>query len=271
MSFLVFFLCVLIRTYINWKNESVYLHFSFAGFIHICTTSLLVTGATLASLVAFGFNIRPLLTLGSVSTLAIGFAAQSTVANIVSALSLYTSRPFIRGDQIILQTMSGSTVVKGTVEQILPMQTIITTDAGHPLFVHNKDIVSSYLIINTSRQKQASAKSSAQHALDTTITVRYCDVDATLPIMKEITRVLKTNPNLRQDVSCGCSLKEFSLLGPVLSIKCTLNRDAASRKSLEFAGIMLEAERVVRKHGAFLATQEVVPLPPTLVEEGTAT
>lgn len=92
-----------------------------------------VVAATLFSLTALGINVKPLLALGSVSTLAIGFAAQSTVSNVVSAFSLYTARPFIAGDRIQLRTMTGATVVAGTVHKILPMHTIIQTDNGPPV------------------------------------------------------------------------------------------------------------------------------------------
>ena len=92
-----------------------------------------VVAATLTSLNALGINIAPVLALGSVSTLAIGLAAQSTVSNVVAAFSLYASRPFIAGDRVTLKSMGGSTVVAGTVQRILPMHTIIKTDAGTPM------------------------------------------------------------------------------------------------------------------------------------------
>ena len=89
-----------------------------------------VLAATLLSVAVAGINIKPILALGSVSTLAIGFASQSIVANMVSAFSLYTSRPFIAGDRVVLKTMSGATVVAGTVQKIMPMHTIIKMDDG---------------------------------------------------------------------------------------------------------------------------------------------
>ena len=39
-------------------------------------------------MVAFGVNVQPLLTFGSISTVAVGFAAQSTMQNVVSALQI---------------------------------------------------------------------------------------------------------------------------------------------------------------------------------------
>jgi MscS family membrane protein len=44
---------------------------------------------------------------------AVGFAAQSTMQNVVSALQIYSTRPFIVGDRVQLKSMSGSTIVAG--------------------------------------------------------------------------------------------------------------------------------------------------------------
>ena len=49
---------------------------------------LIVGFASVAGLGAIGIDIRPLLALGSVSSLVAGLAAQTTLSNLVSALSL---------------------------------------------------------------------------------------------------------------------------------------------------------------------------------------
>ena len=79
-------------------------------------------GATMSSLIILGVDIGPMLAFGGASTLAIGLAAQSTVSNLVAALSLYTSRAFIKGDRVQFKSMSGSTVVAGMVLDIQPMK-----------------------------------------------------------------------------------------------------------------------------------------------------
>jgi len=72
-------------------------------------------GAALSSLIILGVDIGPMLAVGGASTLAIGLAAQSTVSNLVAALSLYTSRSFIKGDRVQFKSLGGSTVVAGYV------------------------------------------------------------------------------------------------------------------------------------------------------------
>lgn len=48
----------------------------------------IVAAAVLANCSNFGINLQPLLAFGSISTVAVGFAAQSTMANVVSALQI---------------------------------------------------------------------------------------------------------------------------------------------------------------------------------------
>ena len=55
---------------------------------------LLAVGV-LSGLHAFGLNIQPLLAVGGVSGVAIGFGAQNLTSNAISGLILYLTRPFV--------------------------------------------------------------------------------------------------------------------------------------------------------------------------------
>ncbi len=222
-----------------------------------------VVATTFISLTAVGIDVKPLLALGSVSGLAIGFAAQSTVANVVSAFSLYTSRPFIAGDRVQLKTMNGQNVVSGTIDKILPLHTILKTDNGTPIFIHNKDMAGTLLVINESRILQ-SATTPALPSLDQTITVRYQDVDKVGAIQKQVTEWMKAHPDRLPGAACKCTLQGFNSMGAVLSIKATLKRDADSRKSQVFTDILLFAENAVRRNGAYLAMDPEIEMPPPL-------
>jgi small-conductance mechanosensitive channel len=219
-----------------------------------------VVATTLISIKAMGFNIQPLLALGSVSTLAIGFAAQSVVANVISAFSLYASRPFVAGDRVMLKTMSGGLVVSGTVERIMPMYTVIQTDTGCPIFVRNKDVASSLLVVNESKMLR-SETTPALPTLDTTVTVRYKDVDIIPAVQEEVTKWMKAHPDMLPGATCKCALKEFSTFGPVLQVKCTLKREADSRKSRVITEILMKVENTVREKGGFLALERGLELP----------
>lgn len=55
---------------------------------------LLAVGV-LTGLHAFGLNIQPLLAVGGISGVAIGFGAQNLTSNAISGLILYLTRPFV--------------------------------------------------------------------------------------------------------------------------------------------------------------------------------
>src|SRR3546814_6385261 len=69
--------------------------------------SIFVTAA-LVILQTLGFSVAGLLALGGAGGIAIGFAAQSLVANLLGGLTIYASRPFKVGEWII---MSGTEVM----------------------------------------------------------------------------------------------------------------------------------------------------------------
>jgi MscS family membrane protein len=180
-----------------------------------------VSGGAVASLAVYGINVQPLLALGSVSTLAVGFAAQSTVANVVSAFSLHASRPFIAGDRVALKSMSGAAVAAGTVQRIMPLHTVIRTDAGTPMYVHNKDLASSMLIINESKLARAGALP-APPGVEAALTLRYADVDAVAGIEAAATAWMEGHPDLDPGAHRGCCLEAFGAHGPVLAVRATI-------------------------------------------------
>ena len=132
-------------------------------------------------------------------------------------------------------------------------------------FIHNKDIASTLLVVNESKLSR-SAVNPPLPSIDTTITVRYCDVDKVASIEEAATAWMKTHPDvfISLNMSCRCSLQGFDVRGPVLAIKATLKRDAIPRKSKVTTEVLLKIERIVREHGAFLAVKEGVELPPSL-------
>jgi small-conductance mechanosensitive channel len=62
---------------------------------------------------------------------AVGLATQSVATNVVSALSLFASRPFVVGDRVQLMK-GGAVVVEGKVEHIEPMRTVLRDPEGNP-------------------------------------------------------------------------------------------------------------------------------------------
>ena len=227
-------------------------------------TWAIVLSTMLSCLLVLGIDVGPMLAVGSVSTIAIGFAAQSTVGNLVAALSLYTSGTFIAGDRVQFKSMGGSTVVSGTVMDIRPMKTLVKCDNGSLVYVNNKDLATSLMVVNESEQGPRSKLSSSIPVIEEEIIVQYKDVDKVEEIVKEIDEYLKMNPDLDSHLTRRCCVVGFCVDGVRVLIKGTLAVQARSRRGQVYTDVFLTSERIVRKHGAFLSQTIGYELPPSL-------
>ncbi|KAL4435614.1 hypothetical protein ABPG77_002577 [Micractinium sp. CCAP 211/92] len=214
----------------------------------------IVLGAGLTTMTAFGVNVQPLLAVGSIGTVAVGFAAQSTMQNVVSALQIYSTRPFIVGDRVQLKSLSGSTIATGVVEHIAPMRTVLRADNKLPIYISNKDVVN-LLVVNESKLRRSSVAPKLP-LIEGTITLRYCDVDIVPEVERTMTEYLELHPNVDPAISPRCVLAEFSPAGPQLSFRALLHKSAAGRQAFIRADMLRQAERIVRQHGGFLAVEQ---------------
>jgi len=98
----------------------------------------------------FGIDLSPLLTVGGVSSVVLGFAAQGPLTNLLSGLQLYVSQPFVVGDKVEVRTAGGGALLAGWVERIEPLRTTITSDAFVPVSIPNK-VLTDTLVSVTSR------------------------------------------------------------------------------------------------------------------------
>lgn len=110
---------------------------------------IVVVGA-LSSLHVLGVNIQPLLTVGGVGGLAVGFGAQAVTSNAISGINLFVTRPFVVGDRVKLSGTGGGVILTGVVERIDPMRTCIRTDDSVPVAIPNKAITE-MMVSNESR------------------------------------------------------------------------------------------------------------------------
>lgn len=92
-----------------------------------------------------GFDIRTALASVSVVGLALGLAAQDTVANLFGAVSVFVDKPFKIGDRVRIGE------VDGTVEEMGLRSTRVRTLEGHLVTVPNKN-VGAATVINISRR-----------------------------------------------------------------------------------------------------------------------
>lgn len=66
--------------------------------------------ATVWAFSTLGFDLGPLLGAAGVLTVALGFAAQTSVSNLISGLFLMAERPFVAGDVVRLGTTTGEVI-----------------------------------------------------------------------------------------------------------------------------------------------------------------
>jgi MscS family membrane protein len=107
--------------------------------VFIVLVALLVTAQNL------DFNITGILASLSIGGLALGLAAQDTLANLFGAIAIFADKPFRAGERIRLDT------IDGTVERIGLRSTRIRNLEGHLVTVPNKT-VGNAAIVNISRR-----------------------------------------------------------------------------------------------------------------------
>lgn len=95
--------------------------------------------ASLTALTAYGVDPSPLLASLGASSLIIGLAAQSILANIVSGVALYTGSSFRVGDHVQFLNTGGGKVVEGCIQVIGPSRLVVRDDTGALIYINNSD------------------------------------------------------------------------------------------------------------------------------------
>ncbi len=117
-------------------------------------TAAIVVVAALVMMQTLGFSIGSLLAFGGVAGIALGFAAQGLVANLLGGATIYASRPFKVGDHIVFPgTPSTGGYIgwqAGEVQHIGWRATRILDWNGKPFYVPNAKF-NTETIVNHSR------------------------------------------------------------------------------------------------------------------------
>jgi len=137
--------------------------------------AFVVVVATLVTSQNLGFNISAALAGLSVGGLALGLAAQDTVANLFGAVAIFIDKPFRIGDRIQLD------VVDGTVETIGLRSTRVRNLDGHLITVPNKTMGNA-TITNVTRRPNIKTVMNIGITYDTSTE----NVKRALKILKEI-------------------------------------------------------------------------------------
>lgn len=132
----------------------------FVGLVGKALKGVLVVVAVFTVLGNLGFDIRTALASVSVVGLALGLAAQDTVANLFGAVSVFVDKPFKLGDRVKIGD------VDGTIEEMGLRSTRVRALDGALITVPNKS-VGSATVVNITRRPTIRASFSLGLVYDT--------------------------------------------------------------------------------------------------------
>jgi MscS family membrane protein len=157
------------------------------------STAAIIIVAALVAMQTLGFSIASLLAFGGVAGIALGFAAQGLVANLLGGITIYASRPFKVGDHIILpdaSLMGNAQYIgwqAGEVQHIGWRATRILDWNGKPFYVPNAKF-NTQTIINHSRM--------SFRQISESVYVRLEDIDKVPGIVTDVNRMLEEHPEM---------------------------------------------------------------------------
>lgn len=154
-------------------------------------TAAIVVIAVLVMMQTLGFSITSLLAFGGVAGLALGFAAQGLVANLLGGATIYASRPFKVGDHIVFPgTPSTGGYIgwqAGEVVHIGWRATHVLDWNGKPFYVPNAKF-NTETIVNHSRM---SFRQVSEY-----VYIRLEDIDKVSAIVEDVNRMLEEHPEM---------------------------------------------------------------------------
>lgn len=155
----------------------------------------------------------------SIVSVVIGFAAQSTLGNLVSGISLVLYKPFRRGDRLQLTTPTG--LETGIVEDLSLGYTVLRTFDNRRIVLSNGTIANQIMINLSSVDLRV--------MISPTISIGYdSDIDKARAIVLDLAR---THDDITEVV--GCPLVNLGSSSVDLSLRAWC-ADAATAKAVEF-------------------------------------
>jgi MscS family membrane protein len=211
-------------------------------------TAAIVVVAALVMMQTLGFSITSLLAFGGVAGIALGFAAQGLVANLLGGATIYASRPFNVGDHIVFPgTPSTGGYIgwqAGEVQHIGWRATRILDWNGKPFYVPNAKF-NTETIVNHSRMEF--------RQVSEYVYVRLEDIDKVESIVADVNHMLEEHPEMgdylvfRFDSYGEYSLKLY--LYAYTSTAVTNYTDYMRVKQ----DLLLKIAAIIMEHGAKLA------------------
>src|SRR5690625_417283 len=145
--------------------------------------AVILVFALISILQQIGVSLSSLLAVGGAAGIAVGFASQTLVANLFGGLTIYASRIFRIGEDIILPGNN----VSGTVQQIGWRSTLVLGWDGKPVYVPNSVFNSSNLV-NHSRM--------VHRSFSENLLLHYRDFDKVERVVEEGNEMLAKRDDL---------------------------------------------------------------------------
>jgi MscS family membrane protein len=214
--------------------------------------AVIVIAAIVVMMQSLHYSIASVLAFGGVAGIAVGFAAQGLVANLLGGITVFASRPFKVGDAIIFP----GTQLMGKVEYIGWRATRVLGWNGKPFYVPNAEF-NTKTIINHSRL--------AYRSIDTYVYLRLQNVDKVPGIVRDVNAMLKDHPEMQHEN--GYFVFDFDSYGDY-ALKLLLYAWVKSTTYLGYMqakeDLLLKITAIIKQHGAELA----VPVSTVYVPEG---
>ena len=204
----------------------------------IARAAVIIT-ALLAIMQNLGFSLASLLAFGGAAGIALGFAAQSLVANLLGGLTVFATRIFKIGEDIIIP----GTELNGEVEHIGWRATRVMGWDRKPFYVPNS-MFNTTTVINHSRKEY--------RRIMEYVHVRYRDIDRIEAIVADANSMLGEHP----DIDHSFYVFRFDSYGD-FALKLFLYAYSPVTDYPQFTAVkedvLLKIAQIVRQHDAELA------------------
>ena len=175
-------------------------------------------------------------------SLIVGFAAQTTLGNLIAGISLLLYRPFKLGDRLQVITPAG--LETGTVESLTLGYTFLKTDDNRRLVVPNSVMASQTNINLTANNPRVICSVLVSISYDS-------DIDKARAILLDLAA---KHPKAKQ--VCGCPLTQLGASGVVLSLDAWC-ADALAAITFRCDLLELAAKRFARE-GIRISTPQTI-------------
>lgn len=190
----------------NWVFKLTQRHdldITLSRFVTSCTKILIIAMVAIVALNKLGISVTPLLAMIGAIGLGAGLAVQGLLSNYSSGLTIVLTRPFVVGDTISVQD------VTGLVKEVHLSHTLLTNEDGVDISIPNKHIVGE--IIHNSK-----ANTLAELAID----IAYSE-DAEAAIA-EISRVIAGFEEVSSDPKPQVGIEAFAASGVTIGYRVWL-------------------------------------------------